>query len=751
MVTTLRGWYALKAFTPYSGVMNSTRVINVSNRLPIRLGDDGTLKRSSGGLVSALEGVGDTLDLAWIGWPGNTAGDAATQEALTKQMKEELDYHPVFMNDQEVEAYYHGFSNSSLWPLLHYNATYFRYQSAWYDTYEAINERFADAVVAQANAGDRVWVHDYHLMLLPQMLRQRRPDLKIGFFLHTPFPSYELFRRHPKRRALLEGVLGADLLGFHTFGYLRHFRSAVLRLTGRESDIYRIRHDDMVSSIGVFPIGHNAPGFAEGLAAPETADKLKQFSADYAGRRIVLSVERLDYTKGIPQKLEAIETFLENHPEHREDVVFIIIAVPSREDVGEYQQLKENIELAVSRINGKYATISNIPVHFINRGVAFSELCALYRLADVAMVTPLIDGMNLVAKEYLACQEENGTGVLILSEFAGAAQELYGTVSVNPYDTDGMADAIAYALDMPEEQRREAMRPIREHVLTHHSGPWAVRFLAALDASSNETMHDPARSLTDADTAAFTLKGAGRKALFLDYDGTLRGFVDNPAHATPEPRLVTVLKKLSERDDLDVFIVSGRKLAFLQKHLSDYGFTLVGEHGYAYVEPGEESQLLNADADLSWMPAVKEVLLHYAQSTPGTHVEQKTSALVWHYRRADPEFGRWKALELIGHLDGTTGSQPLSVAHGKMIVEVASQQINKGAAVDHFVHKAHVAGTAYAATLCIGDDLTDETMFRGRSGDGVVTIRVGAGDTDAEFRVKGPGAVHAMLEQIAGL
>ena len=730
--------------------MNPTRVINVSNRLPISLGADGTLNRSSGGLVSALEGVGDAIDLAWIGWPGSAASDAAAQAALTGRLQEELDYHPVFMTDDEAENYYHGFSNSSLWPLLHYNATYFRYQSAWYETYEAINTRFADAVVAAAAQGDRVWVHDYHLMLLPQMLRQRRPDLKIGFFLHTPFPSYELFRRHPRRRELLDGVLGADLLGFHTFGYLRHFRSAVLRLTGRESDIYSIRHDDAVTSIGVFPIGHNAPGFAAGLAAPETAAKLEQFRLDYAGRRIVLSVERLDYTKGIPQKLEAIEKFLENHPGRREDVVFIIIAVPSREDVGEYQTLKENIELAVSRINGKYATISNIPVHFINRGVPFPELCALYQMADVCMVTPLIDGMNLVAKEYLACQPEDGAGVLMLSEFAGAAQELYGTVSVNPYDTDGMAEDIAHALAMPEAERRAALAPIRTHVLKNHSGPWATRFLAALDTHSSEPAHDPARALRPEDLTGFAAEAGGRKALFLDYDGTLRDFVDDPDNATPQPRLVAVLENLAARTDLDVFIVSGRKLSFLKEHLGSYGFTLVGEHGYTFCRPGGEPELLNPEADLTWMPAVKEVLQHYAETTPGTHVEQKNSALVWHYRRADPEFGRWKALELIGHLDGTTASQPLSVSHGKMIVEVASQQINKGAAVDHFVHEAAMTETPYAAVFCIGDDLTDETMFRGRAGQpGVVTVRVGNGDTDAGYRVRGPEQVHAMLEGIA--
>jgi trehalose 6-phosphate synthase/phosphatase len=726
-----------------SDTPNNNRIINVSNRLPVRIvGDE--LVKSSGGLVSALEGIQGDFDLQWIGWPGGAAEDMTDKQNIAARLKDEFGYHPVFLSDDEIDDFYHGFSNSSLWPLLHYNSTFFKYQYNWWETYEKINGCYADAVCDVAEQGDLVWVHDYHLMLLPKMLHERRPDLRIGFFLHTPFPSYEIFRCHPKRNQLLEGLLGADLIGFHTFGYLRHFRSAVLRLTGRESDVYTIRHDDAETHISVFPIGINWTGFEQELGSERFRSCRDRLVEDYKNKRIVLSVERLDYSKGIPKKLEAIEKYLEANPDRRDDVEFILIAVPSREDVDEYAQLKQKIELAVSQINGKYATITNIPVHFINRGVKFEELCALYSIADVAMVTPLADGMNLVAKEYVACQHDHG-GVLILSEFAGAAQELFNAVMVNPYDVDGMAWSVGEALDMDAEHKRTRMEPMRNLVIEKDSKWWARRFVDALVSSTSQPPRDAVKKLDDQTLSRFAPSDK-KKALFLDYDGTLRGFTLDPAKATPQPALLDALAELDKREDIDIFVVSGRKGEFLETHLGQFGFTLVGEHGYAFKRASNDDfELLNADADLSWMSTVREVFDLYAASTPGTHVEQKRSALVWHYRAADPEFGVWKAVELIGHLKEAIANVPAAIAHGKKIVEVSSQQINKGMAVERFIHE-----TKYDAVLCIGDDQTDETMFRHRNS-GAVTIKVGPGTTDAEFRLAGPDQVHEMLATIAGM
>ena len=282
--------------------------------------------------------------------------------------------------------------SASLWPLLHYMSTYSRYEKGWFETYRKVNEYFAKVVLTLATPEDLVWVHDYHLMLLPELLRRENPKLNIGFFLHTPFPSYELFRCHPDREALLKGVLGADLIGFHTYGYLRHFRSTALRVLGLESEVNCIAHDNQKTHVGVYPIGIDSDKFTQTLHSMEYQKYLMDYRETYRDRKVILGVERLDYTKGIPRRLDAIEQFLARS-KRREDVVFILVAVPSRGEVREYRELLELVEGKVGRINGKYATVKNIPIHFMYRALSFSELCALYSLADVAMVTPLIDGI----------------------------------------------------------------------------------------------------------------------------------------------------------------------------------------------------------------------------------------------------------------------------------------------------------------------------------------------------------------------
>ncbi|HEX8916762.1 MAG TPA: trehalose-6-phosphate synthase, partial [Humisphaera sp.] len=402
------------------------RLINVSNRLPVTVAGDGGVRKSSGGLVAALDGLPkEEFEIVWFGWPGR---DVATEDQpkVRQALERDSGCSPVFLPKDLADAHYEGMSNSSIWPLLHYMPSRFRYDPAWWDAYERVNRMFADAVLAAAKDGDVVWVHDYQLMLLPKLLKDANPSLRVGFFLHTPFPSYEVFRVHPHREALVDGVLGADLAGFHTFNYLRHFRSCALRLLGVETDVTTARHDGRATAMGVYPIGINAPKFEAELGSAEFAAEFARLRDSYRGAQVVLSVERLDYTKGIVQRLDAIERFLESC-ECPEGVRFVFVAVPSREGVEAYKALREEIEYRVGRMNGRFATLHASPVQFIYGSVKFHELCGLYVLADVAIVTPLMDGMNLVAKEYVACQpdadvpgDENGPGVLVLSEFAGA-------------------------------------------------------------------------------------------------------------------------------------------------------------------------------------------------------------------------------------------------------------------------------------------------------------------------------------------
>ncbi len=718
----------------------ATRVINISNRLPVTVGEK--ITKSSGGLVAALEGLSaDEYELTWIGWPGAAIEDPARQQEVECVLSEEHGCLPVFLSEEEVAGHYEGFSNSSVWPLLHYMPNFMRYDPAWWDHYHTANQRFADKVLEMAQPGDLVWVHDYQLMLMPQMLHERMPELKIGFFLHTPFPSFETFRCHPKRRELVTGLLGANLIGFHTFGYMRHFRSTVLRLLGLESEITRIRSDDgHVSAMGVFPIGINSRKFDETLDTPEFAQRRDEFVQANAGKRVVLSVERMDYTKGILHRLDAIEQFLAPlTPDERDAIKFIFVSVPSREEVEEYKDLREETESRIGRINGTYATLNSSPIRFIHGSVEFTDLCALYATADVGMVTPLIDGMNLVAKEYIACQREHD-GVLILSEFAGAAEELANATLVNPYDARAVAETLREALAMPAEERRACNEPMRERVLKFDAQHWARTFIQQL-----ATAESPLATVAeDINIAAGQLRQAleigAPIALFLDYDGTLREIEREPRAAAPTPEIRELLEQLRVCENVEPFIVSGRSHQDLELFFPEPLIACVSEHGAAIRRHGERDwEQWDRDISYAWKDEIRELLRVYEQATPGSFVEEKRTSLVWHHRKTDPEFGTWKAHQLAHELGTMLANEPVKIRQGRKIVEVVSSEISKAIAIRRLLHERD-----YAAVLCAGDDQTDESMFE-IDVPNFISIKIGPEPSRARFRLRDPAAFRKFL------
>lgn len=721
------------------------KIINVSNRLPVTLGDDGSVKRSSGGLVAAVEGMqGEGFNLHWIGWPGAPV-DSQEQAALKHKLEQESQCSPVFLTKEEADGHYEGFSNTSLWPLLHYFPSRFRYEPSWLDSYESVNRKFTEAILQIASPDDLVWVHDYQLMLVPGMLRKAMPQLKIGFFLHTPFPSYEVYRCHPNRGQLLEGLLGADLIGFHIFGYLRHFRSAVLRILGLCSEITHIRHQGRETVLGVFPIGINSQKFESALDAPAHGEHVARFLGSFEGKRIVLSVERLDYTKGLVHRLDAIDHFLATLDEaERDRIKFIFISVPSREGIGDYRQLREEVEHSIGRLNGKHATLRNSPIHFIHGSVSFEELCGLYALADVALVTPLIDGMNLVAKEYIAAKRDR-PGVLILSEFAGAAEELFNALIVNPYDPASLAHSLERALDMSTDEMRRRMEPMRQRVMKFDAQAWARSFLH--DLAHAVAMAPGAAPLAQAhERIAAARSGGKRIAIMLDYDGTLREIERDPAAAVPNADLADLLESLSHRPDIDVTVISGRTARDLQTFLGKFAFGLIAEHGAEIRRPHQAQwEELDQNVSYAWKQDVLRLLNLYEESTPGSYVEQKRTSLVWHYRKADPDFGAWKAKLLAAGLSALVSNESVVVRHGKKIVEVTAAQVNKGAAVSRLIEDK-----AYDLVLVAGDDSTDESMFQIGS-PALLSIKVGEGDTAAKFRASSPAALRKFLRESLGL
>ena len=718
-------------------------LINVSNRLPVTVQEDQILK-SSGGLVAALEGFPEEhFKTKWIGWPGAAFPDERRRKEVERKLSEEYGYIPIFLGEEEAHGFYEGFSNSSIWPLLHYLPNFLRYERAWWEHYQTVNRTFAEKVLETAEDGDLIWVHDYQLMLVPAMLRAAAPNLKIGFFLHTPFPAYEIFRCHPRRSELITGMLGADRIGFHAFGYLRHFSSTVQRLLGIETGLTQIANEEHTAALGVYPIGINARKFQETLDSKEFHQRQKEFRLGHQGKRLVISVERMDYTKGILRRLEAIDNFLANS-QGDNDVRFLFVSVPSREGIEEYQQLVQEVESRVGQLNGKYATLVDSPIHFVHASIPFVDLCALYALADAALITPLIDGMNLVAKEFIACQQEKG-GSLILSEFAGAAEELFNAFLVNPYDSEAVAETLKGALALPEGERRERIQPMREQVLRYDAKHWARSFIddlvsgAVKDARTAKGDIKEVRKVVER-----TLTAGKRIALFLDYDGTLREIEREPNAAKPTAELEELLHRLSQHPNLDLTILSGRSQENLEAFLGAYPFRLIAEHGATWRPPGQKDwERLDKNINYAWKEALMPILRNYEQATPGSAIEEKPSSIVWHYRKADNEFGRWKANQLTEELSALTANHPIKVRHGKKMIEVTATENNKGAAVTRVLAE----NDNYGAILCAGDDLTDESMFE-LNIPYLLTIKVGAGPTQARFRIKDPVTFRKLLDDL---
>ena len=733
-----------------------SRVLIVSNRLPISVSrQEGQLRvsPSAGGLATGLRGVHEKSGGLWIGWPGYGGEATEAERQRLADRYRDLNLVPVELSPDEVERYYEQFCNGVLWPLLHYLIGELPLQFTNFDLYETVNRRFADAVVANHREGDTIWVHDYQLMLVPQMIRERLPEARIGFFLHIPFTSSEVFRILPFRESLLAGLLGADLIGFHTAAYMRHFGSSVLRTLGVPMEVDRLRWDGRTVRVGVFPMGVDVESFAGPAesepvvrqvaairreAGPPTVRGMTPGDGD---ARILLGIDRLDYTKGIRRRLLAFEHFLRRHSEWRQRVRLIQVAVPSRTKVELYQDFREQLDGVVGRINGQFATPSWVPIHYMYRGLPANDVVALYRAADVMLVTPIRDGMNLVSKEFVAARTDED-GVLVLSEFAGASAELAEAVHINPYDVEGTADAIHRALTMGEDERRTRMQALRSRVVTYDIHRWARSFLARLAETKNHRTAGveptPTRQI---EALVNRLRAAKERVLLIDYDGTLVKFAQTPELARPDEAVLKLLRDLAVREGNHVHIVSGRSRHTLERWLGALPVSLHAEHGL-WSRPRNGSPTVLDIPPLTWCHQVLPILREYADRTPGSLVEEKPAGLAWHYRAADPEFGAEQAHELQLHLHELLSNTPVEILAGDHVVEIRSHGVNKGRVVPHIV-AAHPEGLLVA----IGDDRTDEDMFVALP-PGSIAIHVGSGHTRAQFRLAAVKDVRTFLRAL---
>lgn len=716
------------------------RPILVSNRLPVTIGVDSstgeqTLAHSVGGLVTGLKPLHESSGGLWVGYPGADPSDEIRREL------DEQNLVPVDLDPQDYNDYYDGYANDALWPLFHYFTEFGSFVPEQFEAYRRVNERFADVICEIAEPGDAVWVHDYHLMLLPRMLRNRGLDARIGFFLHIPFPADETFRILPQRVEILRGLLGADLIGMHTYDYAYNYLRSVRRILGIESQAGTIRMRDHDVRVEAHPLGIDTDEFRENAYTENAERFLTQLKRTVGDRQVILGVDRLDYTKGLLLKLRAFERLLERSPRWSERVLFIQLAVPTRAGVGTYQDLKAEVERRVSEINGIHGSPLLSPINYLYQTVTQEELGALYRVADVCFVSPVRDGLNLVAKEYVICREDGG-GILVISEFAGAASELGEGLRVNPWDIEGTADQLERALDMSLGERHERMMPMFSRIVQNDVHQWVRNFMSSLEKTETDQVGSPPmlHSLVLAESLASDFRTADRSLVMLDYDGSLREFVDRYEDAVPTDEILEILHEYGQRDDVTVFINSGRDHQTLGEWFQECPIDLIAEHGAWMKSAGQDRWRLLGALDTSWKSNVLALLDDYVGRTPGSRIEEKETALAWHYRQTEETHGNWQALELVSVLENSLRGQPVQVMHGAKVVEVRQQGLTKARAYDLVIDRFG----PFDFSLATGDDRTDEDLFA-HVGPEVHTVKIGSGSSAARVAVDSPRSLREML------
>jgi trehalose 6-phosphate synthase/phosphatase len=730
------------------------KIIIVSNRLPLKVEKNEksiVFTPTSGGLATGLKSIHESDNALWIGWPGVSKEELnETQVDQIQKSLREMNFKPVHLDNEQVENFYLGLSNKSIWPLFHYFKQNVVFDENQWNAYVQVNEQFAQAIIEEIKPGDTLWVHDYQLMLVPKLIRQKVPDVTIGFFLHIPFPSFEIFRIFPKRREILSGLIGADLIGFHTYDYERHFLSSVKRILHLEVNFNTINNEGREVVVNTFPMGIDFEKFQAVSKTHSEIDKSqygeirKQLSShrEHTNGKLILSIDRLDYTKGILNRIEAFEIFLQRFPEYHEKIRLVMVIVPSRSEVSHYKQLKKKTDESIGRVNGLFSTVNWTPIWYYYRSFEFNDLIDLYRECEIGMVTPLRDGMNLVAKEFLATKIDS-KGILILSELAGASKELHHALLVNPFDTLSLSDAIHEAINMSDAEQVERNKPMRERIRRYDIHEWSKRFMKELGAISERVSEDQTVKIKskEQNTILQSFNLAKNRLLLLDYDGTLTGFHVNHKKAIPSEKLLKTIKVLSENNSTNVVIISGRSSDFLEKHFGHLYIDLIAEHGHLIRTKGTSKWKEKNISSNDWMPHILPIMQQFADNTPGTFVEIKKNSLVWHYRKTDPELGIIKSEELKTILSSMISNE-VRLMNGDKIIEIVSSSVNKGTAAVERLDSSN-----YDFILAAGDDITDEDMFHYLP-PRAINIKVGLKDTVAKYRIVDPIAMVDFLEQL---
>ncbi|MFH0757555.1 MAG: bifunctional alpha,alpha-trehalose-phosphate synthase (UDP-forming)/trehalose-phosphatase [Bacteroidota bacterium] len=728
------------------------RLILASHILPVHISwhdNHYKVKKADEQTISGLQNFYESFHPIWVGLTEFENHDFTPKEMKSlEQSLKPFNCVPIFPRSRDRNLYFHGFVRNTLWPLFHYFTENVTYSEISWKAYVKINRLYAEKILPLIKDGDIIWIHDYHLMLLPEMIRSQKPGVSIGLFFHITFPSFEIFRLLPWRRELIEGMLGADLIGFQVYDYVRHFMSSVRRLLGVDSDFNRISIGERTLKVDVFPKGINYDRFRnkalsvhnERTKPSVIQQEMKQFKESAQLEKLIISIDKLDYTKGIPQRIMAFERFLQTYPEYQAKVSMIVQAIPSGETSESFFNLKSKVDELVGRINGNYATLTWTPVRYLNQTFTMDERIDLYSLSDIALILPLRDGMNLVAKEFIASRH-NGEGVLILSELAGAAKELHESLLVNPNNLDEIAAAIRDAIEMPIEEQVRRNIVMMQRLQRYTVERWAKEFIKSLEGVKEIQEFTLTRkvNITRMKQIVAAYAESNRRILFLDYDGTLSWFRKDPEDARPDEPLYDILKDLSKDSKNTVVIISGRDKETLERWFDpEWNIHFIAEHGVWIREPGMEWQMMEQINNI-WKESVLPLLEYYVDQTPMTFIENKNFSLVWHYRKADPDLGNQRAWELKDELRTLTSNLNLEIMDGDKVLEIKYSGINKGKAA---LHK--LGNNPYDLILAVGDDWTDEYTFDAMP-PGAYTIKVGTKTTKASYYIESVDMVREML------
>ncbi|KAK4255667.1 hypothetical protein QN277_008639 [Acacia crassicarpa] len=782
---------------------SNDRIIIVANHLPLK----GKRKEDNQGwsfswnedslLLQLKDGFPEDMEVLYVG-SLRVDVDPSEQDDVSQYLLEKFNCVPAFLPPDVMEKFYDGFCKRQLWPLFHYMLPLSsdkcqRFERSYWEAYVLANKLFFQKVVEIISPeDDYIWIHDYHLMVLPTFIRRRFNRVKIGFFLHSPFPSSEMYRTLPVREEILKALLNSDIIGFHTFDYARHFLSCCSRMLGLEYQSKRgylgLEYYGRTISIKIMPVGVHMGRIESVMKMTDEESKVRELKQVYEGKTVLLGVDDLDIFKGINLKILAMEQMLRQHPKWQGIAVLIQIVNPPRGRGIHLDEIRDEIQESCSRINRVYGRPGYQPIVFIDRSVPITEKVAYYRIAECVVVTAVRDGMNLIPYEYIACRQgisdsesctdlsERKKSMLVISEFIGCSPSLSGAIRVNPWNVETTAEAMNEAISMKDEEKQLRHEKHYRYVSTHDVAYWSRSFLQDMERACADLLRkrcwgiglsfgfrvvalDPNFRKLSIDPMVSAYKRARSRAILLDYDGTV--MPQYSISKSPTQEVISTLNTLCADPKNVVFIVSGRGRDSLGKWFTPCEkLGIAAEHGYLWRwSQSEEWEICGKSSDFAWMQIAEPVMKQYTEATDGSSIEKKESALVWQYRDAFLGFGSSQAKEMLDHLEGVLANEPVAVKSGHFIVEVKPQDVSKGLVAEKIFSTMAERGRQADFVLCVGDDRSDEDMFEVISGAmssnilatncSVYACTVGQKPSKAKYYVDDSSEVISMLESLA--